>query len=67
MNCPNCGKELLETAMLCTTCGWKSQKWELSKQQGKSQHSAIVSALIGIIVIIFLGILGIVAILVGGN
>lgn len=67
MICPKCGKDLLETATLCTTCGWKSQKWEQKKQQGKAEHNALIYALIGIVAIIILGILGIVAILVGGN
>ena len=67
MVCPKCGKELLETATLCTTCGWKSQKWENSKEQGKYQHKALVSALVGIVVVIILATLGIVAILLGGK
>lgn len=66
MICPKCGKEISETATLCTSCGWKSKKWEESKQEAKNQHSTLVFALVSIVAVIILGIAGIVAILVGG-
>lgn len=51
MNCPKCGKEISENATLCTSCGWKSQKWEINKQQGKLQHGALVAAIITIVIL----------------
>ena len=59
MNCPKCGKEMPETAALCTFCGWKSKKWEETKQQGKDEHNTLVFAIVSIAVLCILGIVAI--------
>lgn len=66
ITCPKCGKEITETATLCTACGWKSQKWEENKQKAKTEHSTLIFALASIVALLILGIVGIVAILKGG-
>ena len=68
MFCQKCGNELPDSATLCTSCGWKSQNWEIQKQKGKARHSSIVTACIATIVsFVFLIALVIVAVCVGGN
>ena len=67
MNCPNCGKELLETATLCTNCGWKSKKWEEVKQTGKMQHSAFIVAMVSVAVMLIIFAAAIAVILKVGN
>lgn len=52
MTCPNCKKEISDTATLCTSCGWKSQKWEACKQEGKNQYNGVIFAVVAIVALL---------------
>lgn len=62
MTCPNCGKEISETATLCTSCGWKSKKWEVCKQDGKNQHNNLVFAAVAIAILVAIFIVSVILI-----
>lgn len=41
MVCEKCGKELADDAALCTSCGWKTQKWSSSIKEGKTSNTVL--------------------------
>ena len=62
MICPKCGKALSDTATLCTSCGWKSEKWEACKQDGKNQRNNIVFAAVAIAILVAVFIVSVILI-----
>ena len=67
MICEKCGKELPNNATLCTSCGWKTNKWEVQKKGGAIQNNARIAVVVSCAVIAVLCIVAIVAILcIGG-
>lgn len=48
MICEKCGKELSDDAALCTSCGWKTAKWEAEKENGAAQHKSVYIAFVTI-------------------
>lgn len=53
MKCGNCGKELMDSATFCTSCGWKTTKWNNEVKKSKAAQNANILA-ISILVIVFI-------------
>lgn len=53
MICEKCGKELSHDATLCTSCGWKSRKWEEGVKEGK-QNNTILAVCLPLAVVLVL-------------
>lgn len=60
MFCPKCGKELSDSATICTSCGWKTERWKESVKKSRTNLAvtlvsiAIWTAVAAICVILFL-------------
>lgn len=52
MICEKCGKELPDTAGLCTSCGWKTKNWQAEKQKAAMENNAVITALIACAVLV---------------
>lgn len=48
MQCEKCGRQLADDATFCTSCGWKTDKWEKEAKKSKTlQNSNIAILIIG--------------------
>lgn len=55
MECKNCGKQLLDDATFCTSCGWKTEKWNDEVNKSKNIHLGnILIVTVGSIVFILM-------------
>lgn len=52
MQCEKCGKQLMDDATLCTSCGWKTKNWQHKVKRGKEMHAGLIAA-----TVLFLGLL----------
>lgn len=48
MECPKCGKTMPDDATLCTSCGWKSEKWHAGEKDAKTANVVLAVALVTI-------------------
>lgn len=57
MFCEKCGKELMDDATLCSSCGWKTPKWHKEVKESKINHKANIAGMIVGIIVVFLFLL----------
>lgn len=60
MICPKCGKKLSDTSILCTSCGWKSDKWKSDSKNMAYKYKVLV---VSVVVLTAIALAGIVAVI----
>lgn len=56
MQCEKCGKQLMDNASFCTSCGWKTDRWrnEVRKTKSDQQANILVISICAIAVSLFI-------------